>query len=366
MQARALGRLWPRRFYSSFTQEKVQVRCGSAGFVDITLYNVGRQSPTSPLLIHLPSFPGSGDALPGFFYRWPVASIAYRWAGGSSWPTPVHDVAFAYAWLAANLAPPGLGRRPVYVYGSYLGASLAVSLSLTESHPHARFGVRGVLAYNGVYNWTMFLPDHRVNAGVDPLKEPLDPPPSHLNDIKDMMPSIFGSPVNLFDAFASPSLFFHNPGLEVPLSFHLSAEESRLLQATENPDFEMYESKPPRKSHLVFPPRQSTLKIPEACLMHTLPPEAITRRRKAKTAIFPQGHTFGAQAAELTELMRRSVEKIECKERSAWDDEERDAELEALKRVEVVEVGKEAQAHELTRSGHKVAQQWLQDRMQGP
>src|SRR6478735_1991499 len=138
--------------------------------------NIAEQ-PNSPLFIYLPSAPSTNSQpapIPRFLQGKPVASINYRWnsfdqeeANSSSvddvWPTPVHDTFFAYQWLVENLSPEGLKRRDIYVYGSHLGASLATSLALTESQPHKPFAVRGLVSYNGIYNWTMFFPDHPVN-----------------------------------------------------------------------------------------------------------------------------------------------------------------------------------------------------------
>ncbi|POR33103.1 Uncharacterized protein TPAR_06695 [Tolypocladium paradoxum] len=375
-----------QRAFGTRRPERVDVRCGSAGHVTIDLFNAPENSPESALLIHLPPFPSSDDSearLPEFLQHLPVASINYRWAATSQaigqngalvplcWPTPTHDTAFAFAWLLETLAPPKNGRRDIYVYGSHLGASLATSLALVEAHSHARFGVRGVVAYNGIYNWTMFLPDHRINKPPTRPKKAVAPAQpaegSHLHRLQDEMPGLFDDPTNLFDPFASPSLFFHSPGLVVPRSFSMSMEDAANIdRLTKGDDAQVMPLKPPRKSHLIFPPRKSTLKIPETLLLYDSqpppPPPPTTKtgrtRRRAKTP----GNTFEAQAEELAELMRRSVDVVELKERSKWDEDIEDKEDEAHRRVQLVGVGPETKSIELSDGGQQAALTWLQHR----
>ncbi|PHH86756.1 hypothetical protein CDD83_9797 [Cordyceps sp. RAO-2017] len=425
-------RTWARAFSSVDASERVHVRCGSAGHVSVDLFNRPRDSPKSALIVHLPPRPsldGSGaGALPSFLEGLPVASINYRWGSGRprhasfspQWPTPIHDTATAFAWLAQTLAPPGCGRRDMYVYGSHLGAGLAVALSLTETHAHAAFGIRGLVAYNGVYNWTMFLPDHRINHPAGKAKTAATTPSepaegSRLHRLRKEMPGLFGQPYNLFDPFASPSLFFHSPGLLVPRTFSMSmAEEMDLEALTSGEDATMLPPpKMPRKSHLVFPPRQSTLKIPQTLLLHDAPWQPPQAASASENEIEGEGegededdfdfdfedeceyedqgasgtgnesskgegkdrtggasrrgrrsrHTMAGQAQELAGLMRRSISMIEMKERSKWDDEVGDDKEEALRRVRIVDVGPETANLELNDGGQALALEWLQDRM---
>lgn len=340
------------------------------------------------MIVHLPPLPSSHSAqakLPGFLEALPVASIRYRWDGleklapalldpedtrpsPAQWPAPVHDVAFAYSWLAESLAPEKHGRRPVYVYGSFLGASLAASLALTESHPHARFAVRGFMAYNGIYNWTMFLPDHRINRPSMRAGKSVQPPQpragSHLHFLQEQMPGLFGKPTHLFDAFASPSLLFHSPGLIVPPSFTMTAAEAAAIDAMvgEAPDPALA-VKTPRKSHFTFPPRKSTLKIPEALLLYDSSPIPLTTsgkpsKRKAKAS----GNSFEAQAAELTELMRRSIDVVELKERVKWDDDIHEMTDEAHRRVQMLDIGAGTPDYDMSAAGQEAALAWLGDR----
>lgn len=395
--------VWPRcrasrlvRAFSTYSHDRVNVACGSAGHVTVeyvphltslthsanirSLFNISHHSPSTALVVHLPPCPSLHDPapapLPDFLQDWPVASINYRWGSSPTedytwnlnWPAPVHDTAYAYAWLAKNLATE-TGRRDMFVYGSHLGASLAASLALTESHTHARFGVRGVVAYNGVYNWTMFLPDHRINQS----KSVKATPPkriegSHLSNLEDQMPALFGTPTNLFDPFASPALLFHHPGLIIPRSFTMSISDAAMIDAlaSKNPD-SIIPVKKPRKSHMVFPPRTSTLKIPETLLLYDSPapqPQEDTEKRtRRRTAAAPRGNTLEAQAEELAELMRRSIEKGELKDRSKWDDDMDSWADEGLRRVQVTEVGEERGDLELGEPGQEIALDWMRDRI---
>lgn len=234
-----------------------------------SLHNVSRQEATHPLMIWIPPFSfldGYDPKLqlpPRWLRKFPTAIINYRWPGlvpesnsppanGTEsddpgpktplhWPTPVHDVAFGYKWIIDNLAPLDLARRDIYVCGSYLGATLAASLALTETHPHEPMAVRGLVTYNGIYDWTTLLPDHPIHKIrpsdststkpeslaslirsinrdlAEPEEEEEDPTPFAL--LRQQAQVLFHSPDNLFDPFASPSLFFHTPALHIPPTF---------------------------------------------------------------------------------------------------------------------------------------------------
>ncbi|KAJ3476266.1 hypothetical protein NLG97_g9182 [Lecanicillium saksenae] len=378
-----------RVFSTSNAIESVDVRCGSSGHVTVDLHNFGNLTPDEPILIHFPPLPAptaSQSKLPEFLQGLPVASIRYRWQGlpgttpaqldddspsPEQWPAPVHDTAFAYSWLSETFAPETGARRGVYVYGSFLGASLATSLALTEAHPHARFAVRGFMAYNGIYNWTMFLPDHRINRPTTRGGKQIMPPQpregSHLHFLQEHMPSLFGRPTHLFDAFASPSLLFHSPGLLVPRSFTMTIAESAAIDAMVGEGIDpAFAPKTPRKSHLVFPPRKSTLKIPEALLMYDSNPIPLTASGKpSKRKPKANGNSFQAQAAELAELMRRSVEVVELKERVKWDDDVHGLADEAERRVQVLGIGEGSPEYDMSHTGQDAALAWLKDRNLG-
>ncbi|KAI2468357.1 hypothetical protein F4781DRAFT_398542 [Annulohypoxylon bovei var. microspora] len=385
--------------------ERVSFRSGSSGIVTIDLHNIAKVSSPDPLLIYLPpystAFSDRPAELPRFIQRRPTAVINYRWVGyplfedtGShaseseeessedewshlSWPSPIHDTARAYDWIVENLGPSAYTRRDVYVYGSYLSASLAISLALTETHPHARMGIRGCVAYNGIYNWTTFLPDHRMNQAPkhgprNILEEILGPPaedPEFL-ELRQHAKELFVKPDNLFDPFVSSCLLFHTPGLFVPPDFNATAlapadllPEDLALLPEDAPELFM-PTKSPRKSPLVFPPRKSTLKIPEALLLHSTPPPpppSLFRRwqRRKKNL----GNNFKTQAEDLAGLMRRSIDKVELKERFKWDNDFDSWENEAARRVQLEDVGFSTGDFELGSKGEELAAAWLEDHM---
>lgn len=433
---------------------------------------------SSPLIINLPPFPvqdidNVDSYLPGFLHRLPSATIHYRWANSPEdhapqvegnehaseaesaellsrltplyWPTPVHDTLFAYEFLIEHLSPPPdettgsrFQRRPVYVYGSYLGASLASSLGLTESHTHQPMAIRGLLAFNGIFNWTTLLPDHPNNRlTLDDLLEveSLDGNDKDVRFMKELMPSHFHQPANLFDPFASPVLFFHTAGMLVPTSFtersspnlsqgfldavdQLSArsttsdaedpyDQAYVYSDPEDPPpptpYEDIETdmetdagtedtntdtsssadspippgspKPPRRGYVAFPPRASSLKIPDTLLMHTTSPPGpavpgSVQGQRRRLALWKRlkgaENSFGTQALGLAGLMRRSVNLYELRERAKWDIEFAGWDTEALRRVQVHDVGvadRGAGGFGLGVQGEEIAARWLASRL---
>ena len=224
---------------------------------------------TLPLLIYIPPSPSpsppSPTSLPPLLRPYPTAIIHYRWSANPPpptsgpptphhWPTPLHDISFAYAHIATHLSPPYPSRRPLFILSSHVGASLATSLALTEAHPHRHFAVRGLAVYNGVYNWSMFLPDHRVHHD-----DKAPPGCTAMDELGRLTPGLFRKPANLFDPFASPSLFFRTAGLDAPPSFHPQTDYSPSLSDDEPPE---PTAPPPRAAH-VLPPPATTHNIPQ-------------------------------------------------------------------------------------------------------
>lgn len=228
---------------------------------------------STPLVINLPAYPAQDIAdvdsyLPSFLHQYPTATIHYRWSSGRDevrssddavdphpeahgiqpiptplrWPTPISDTLAAYDFLRKTFSPSArsggssLKRRDIYVHGSYLGASLGASLALTETYVHEPVAIRGLSAYNGLYNWTTFLPDHPINriSHDDKVSGALVKTYNRANEdvaqLRDLMPALFGSPENLFDPFASSVLFFHTAGMMVPPSFTERYSPQRMLK----------------------------------------------------------------------------------------------------------------------------------------
>ncbi|KAK4155714.1 hypothetical protein C8A00DRAFT_41733 [Chaetomidium leptoderma] len=402
---RAWGVARPRKLQSRFLSthssiEHVRVPCASSGGITVSLHNISKQNATTPLMIIIPPFSQPGPdpitPLPSCFQDYPAAVINYRWQAQDGddrgdefplhWPTPIHDVSFGYSWIMDNL---GSGRdistdpRPAYVYGSYLGASLAAGLALTESHAPVRsrpMTIRGLIALNGIYNWTMFLPDHPIHKikakpsskrKKGPLRNPFlldydDPVPVEeegiFTSLKHQAPGLFSGPSNLFDPFASACLFFHSANLHVPDDFTtplssssspLSAEFTAAIDAleaaggslcnqtqpadTEPADTESAEEllsrattlakqqKPPRKGYLVFPPRHhSTLRLPSTLFLYDRPNKT-GRGRGGASSNKPNNkikNSFQTQASDLASLMMRSLDMHELprpKQAAPWE-----------------------------------------------
>lgn len=442
-----------------------------------SLHDTTRHPVLSPLIINLPPFPVNNitdvdNYLPHFLQPYPSATIHYRWpqrghpAASSSnqesgdeqhgvssdaplhWPTPIHDTLAGFDFVTRELAPPPdrtnghskLQRRDVYVYGSFLGAGLAASLALTEAHANEPMAVRGLLALNGVYNWTTFLPDHPLNTTRQRLQQEIgldlaeferrEDTDRDLGMLKALLPCLFQQPGNLFDPFASPVLFFHTAGMMVPPSFterwrpdYLSRTTSSSssspsssssdsgnidpydyvysdpedpppptpfpeAETTETIDTEetntdsdasaessddpttMMMAPAPRRGYLAFPPRASSLKIPETLLLHStappLPdvPDTVVGQRR-RTAVWKKlrnaENSFASQAMGLAGLMRRSVNKLEVKERVRWDEDLEDPEGEAMRRVETRDIGEEGSGR--SAEAEEMAKQWLEERL---
>jgi hypothetical protein len=285
---------------------------------------------------------------------------------------PIHDVAFAYQWISRALMPPNNGRGGIYVYGSHLGASLAMSLSLTESRSHEKFCVRGVAAYNGIYNWTMFLPGHRINM----IRSMMDVASSRrtngnlrLDALQDELVSLFQTPANLFDPFASPSLFFHNPGLSIPESFYTSTQLANIIRSMKGQaSDESKENVMPRNSYLKFPPKDSSLKIPETILLHDAPSGPPARQPGTKKGLIGSGdgdqrNTYKNQTDEIASLMRRSLARIELKEKARWEEDAHYLAEEPKRRIQVVEVGQEREDLELNEVGQETVLNWLDENL---
>ncbi len=332
--------------------------------------------------------------MPAFLDAYPTAVINYRWpetlpdetigvGDGKQqplhWPTPIHDTLFGYGWITKNLAPPERQRRDIYVCGSYLGASLGAALTLTEAHPDERMAVRGLAAYNGIYNWTTFLPDHPINKASEWRLGDLAMPKlegSTFHYLKQQIPILFKSPSNLFDPFASACLFFHTAGLLAPSDFAYGTLPSSLLQAIEtlSQGPTSHESaaleatvKAPRKGYLAFPPRRSSLKIPKSLLVHEAPPPSRPAGRRKRTSgsakVRAGENNFATQANELAGLMRRSINKLELKERMKSDEDIEDFKHEAEQRVQVTDAGIPDAGFDMSDRGQEIIHAWLQERL---
>lgn len=155
------------------------------------------------------------------------------------YPTPVHDTLAGLDWILQNIRPEQL-----FVFGSNIGGSLAISLALTESdHIHA------VATHEPVCDWTS-LDEHCImdqeiltetenstyqtsKVIAEDFEHEQKPPaksvqvkqnsrrkkkaaPSDLVSLLKTRECLFDSPSKYFDAFASPMLFLRSAGKDVP------------------------------------------------------------------------------------------------------------------------------------------------------
>ncbi|CAG8959007.1 hypothetical protein HYFRA_00012166 [Hymenoscyphus fraxineus] len=316
-------------------------------------------------------------------------------------PTPLHDTLHAFSFLTDSLLPsysPDSAKpktngtstrksvwatppptpsktlqRPIIIYGSYLGGTLAASLGLTESQisKTLSYQISGVISKNGIFDWTEF--------GSTPPPE--GEAPSQAEDFESwdmkklhrIKKHLFSDPAGTFDNFVSPALFFRTAGTNVPPKWPSNEEDPTENEYSELMfDDDMFLSSPvlnntsiqsaltkptppprgrarkttvdlspaARKSHLKFPPPRSGLKIPRSLFL-VAPPAPAPKGLKSKASKVrakKEKITPLTQAKELGGLMRRSISQLEFKDRKMWD-EDLDDEAEGMKRVGVWECG---------------------------
>ncbi|KAI1496672.1 hypothetical protein F5X99DRAFT_399529 [Biscogniauxia marginata] len=408
------------RFLSTATREveRVKIRSGSSGSINIDLYNIANLPSSDALLLYLPPYsvtsPRDAFHPPSFCLRYPTAVINYRWSGFSpfrvpntssfgspgkdgkhrkkylGWPTPIHDVLNAYTWILENFRPPDHARKAIYVYGSYLGASLASSLALTESYLHRPMTIRGCIAYNGIYEWTRCCPDHPIHKIKRRIKtehgyrsvvkfRPMTPSwDADFHTIEQNIEQLFGDPQHLFDPFASPCLFFYTPGLLAPPSFNVSATSIPSLRKT-YPDLKdetlisigamLNNSK---SSKLVYPPPDELRGTPEMLLLYTKTPNTQKLRVKRHRRPSP-GRNFKDQAERFSAAIRDQIKFEDSGGPEDWEDweepekqrEEKEREEEAMRLREqlsqVHRVGINPEMGELSGEGDELAATWLEE-----
>jgi hypothetical protein len=262
-----------------------------------------------------------------------VIQINPRWSPNHLFPTPIHDTLHAYSWILENIIKdtPNGHPRPIAVYGTNLGGSLATSLALTESWPSQHGPCISVLAVkNGIFDWS------KIASSPPPSDPPLSQDPDLLR-LYELRGHLFRDPASAFDAFASPLLFFRTTGLAIPSSFP-KASPSQAEAAQEHGRAHVS-----RKSHLAFPPKRSGLRIPVTRIAVTADGKPKGQgeskskgKGKGKGKGEGEGGVLREQAVEMVKLMRRSVVLHEGKERR---DGGFDGLVEAERRVALVELG---------------------------
>lgn len=390
-------------------------------------------TPTTPLVLYLPPIGVNlqhvyAPRVPRLLFdtnssstlnELPIAQINYRWnvpqgtSPGASpgvsnspnlathgFPTPLHDTLHAYTWLTTSFLPSFIPNssdpsplrspspyasafsqaarrkhvRPLLIYGSFLGGTLASSLSLTETQIRpVTSSIEGVIVRNGVFDWSQVVTS-RPSSALNRL--PATDEIATGRDVWDiaalhtLKTHLFTSPASAFDPFASPVLFFRSPGLSVPSYFpgttpsalppkpddpalldglSISEEELASLRArTSNSSGSTPENQSDeevavsRRSALRFPPKDSGLRIPHSLFLTTSRSlsavKAVSKKRGRAKAGQSLQEEMNKQAEEMAKLMRRSLVMYEFKDRALWDG---DGDPHALseERVQVHELG---------------------------
>lgn len=171
-----------------------------------------------------------------------MININYRLSPGTSsdsssmdrrFPLPIHDVAMAFEWILENLNPinceGGQDLDPeresrTFVFGSHIGGSLALMLSLTRPNDfHA------VVAHDPITEWIGFdelaasqlesqlLPITRKKRTKPESEETRIKTQNAANALIQLRTNLFRNPSGFFDPFASPLLFLRAPGRDTPL-----------------------------------------------------------------------------------------------------------------------------------------------------
>ncbi|KAJ5583304.1 Alpha/beta hydrolase fold-3 [Penicillium sp. DV-2018c] len=148
------------------------------------------------------------------------------------YPTPVHDTLSAFDWIQSNLNPSRLA-----IFGTHIGASLALMLSLTEHR-----SIEAVAAIEPICDWPSLddyctretetessVPEQKQEQEQETSHNPSTPKhkrqPRKKTAPPDLVPLLhareqfFSKPERYFDAFASPILFLRSAGRDVPRSF---------------------------------------------------------------------------------------------------------------------------------------------------
>jgi hypothetical protein len=142
------------------------------------------------------------------------------------YPTPVHDTLAGFDWIQTNLRPSQLA-----IFGTHVGGSLALMLSLTEAQ-----SIRAVAALDPICDWpgldeyctresTIAPKTGADDNTIIPTKASKNKRQKKKNAPPDLVPLLqarsrfFSTPERCFDSFASPILFLRSAGRDVPRSF---------------------------------------------------------------------------------------------------------------------------------------------------
>jgi hypothetical protein len=365
-------------------------------------------------------------------------------------PIPLHDVLQAYSYLLQTLLPhysqpppssssptssltgtrrtlystsstTKITQRPILIYGSYLGGTLATSLALTESFASKNLPTRiaGLISKNGIYDWTDIATAPAPPADPSTATEPLEPESDFLEKgtwdskiLYTLREKLFREPGGAFDPFASPSLFFRTAGIAVPKTWPLSSDdnpptapappspaasstnaastsssplinhlEEDIFYPTPDPslvtdvdvnefggrrgrDGGELELEVSRKAHLKYPPKDSGLKIPRSLFLYSTTPTSTSTSPSSTSPSMAakegEDITPKTEAEEITKLMRRSLMLHEFKDRRMWD-EDLDPSAAVEERVQLSPIPAFAVSHEEEEVEARTVVEWLNE-----
>jgi pimeloyl-ACP methyl ester carboxylesterase len=262
----------------------------------ISICSPSQSDCTSPILLYLPSGPSP--------LQWPesnlysrlreyiastnpsctLVALRYRLNPPSRlFPGPIHDTAVGWEWILQTLltsrspaSSPKAELQPrISVYGSFIGASLATMLSLTEP----RY-IHSLNLVNPIVDW-VGLEDKPLSESPDGLK------------LLALREKLFRVPDHYYDPFASPVLFLRSPGRDVPSLPDETAGEEDIVSEGEETIVKR------RKALRHWPPAGSDLRVKG----HWRVPSTrfwVTGDGDGRQDI------FRAQAEEMARLLRRS------------------------------------------------------------
>ncbi|KAI6246785.1 hypothetical protein HI914_04592 [Erysiphe necator] len=397
----------------------IEVPCRDSGSIRVDFYNQHLlEDPSKPLVVYLPStgvhlsryhqpiptyFLSASTALARINYRWNIPSTDQKVQSSffhpsnslsnyHPFPFPIHDTLQAWTFITEsflpnfNLAksvtlpeskvkstelrpssqeiPRSISRRPIIIYGDFLGASIAMSLALTESfedYLELTHEIR-LIVNQGVYDWvdigttllskaaSELIQVHRKYKDVGSSWDKLN--------LLQLRKHLFSGPNRCLDVFASPSLFFRQAGMSAPADWDKLTQPSSyfspcFIRDMLNPcrkknrvNTNLEEEKPSNVSELIyssdiiqdvqslrlshtsltirpyleFPSIHSQLKIPKTLLLFrdTPPPEKSEDYELIDKEI-PESKLLKVtpmqQAEYMADLMRHSVEKYSRNER---------------------------------------------------
>lgn len=425
-----------------------------------SLHNTSALSqPTSPLIIYLPPIGthlrSQYPPIPSFL-RTPFAALAqinYRWNlplssttnpspkllsshpsyANHPFPTPLHDTLHAYIYLLKHYLPafspprpsnsnsqrrrtlyslpetslPKQVQRPLLIYGSFLGGTLATSLALTESFASKQVPttISGLIARDAVFDWTSISVSETPSLSSQSLLESEGRWQSRraleegwdATTLHSLKKRLFSTPASTFDSFASPLLFFRTAGLAVPTSpWDLPTPPSTASTTTTPPvsssptpspsgegersphiiqeykllmeegilgkRVEEFDDPVTRRANLKFPPRESGLRIPRSLFLTSPSPPQLTSstlKKKPSKMTEEEENTITpiTQAEEMAKLMRRSVLLHEFKDRKLWD-EDLDPSSVSEDRVQVLSL---ATNSETSGEEERFVREWIED-----